>query len=171
MVRSLPSCCIALCIFFFFLCIVCFVTFPVLFVCICVLYYCHRVATQLQLNISYIIFSDPEVEHTRILRNLWTHSPNGTATSRRPVPLWAPPMLQHDIPPAPDTSAVRLVALSLYSLSCSDPEVIITIIMKVNCRHNLQRCVRACSHCFTFGSTRRNWALRTVAMSAASSIK
>jgi len=36
-------------------CIVCFVTFPVLFVCICVLYYCHRVATQLQLNISYII--------------------------------------------------------------------------------------------------------------------
>jgi len=33
----------------------CFVSFPVLFVCICVLYYCHRVATQLQLNISYII--------------------------------------------------------------------------------------------------------------------
>jgi hypothetical protein len=33
--------------------IVCFVSFPVLFVCICVLYYCHRVATQLQLNISY----------------------------------------------------------------------------------------------------------------------
>jgi hypothetical protein len=30
--------------------------FSVLFVCICVLYYCHRVATQLQLtNISYII--------------------------------------------------------------------------------------------------------------------
>jgi len=27
--------------------------FPVLFVCKCVLYYCHRVATQLQLNISY----------------------------------------------------------------------------------------------------------------------
>jgi hypothetical protein len=36
------------------LCIVCFVSFSVLFVCICVLYYCHRVATQLQLNISYI---------------------------------------------------------------------------------------------------------------------
>ena len=35
------------------LCIVCFVTFPVLFVCICVLNYCHRVATQLQLKISY----------------------------------------------------------------------------------------------------------------------
>jgi len=31
------------------------VTFPVLFVCICVLNYCHRVATQLQLNISYHI--------------------------------------------------------------------------------------------------------------------
>jgi len=35
------------------LCTVCFVTFSVLFVCVCVLYYCHRVATQLQLNISY----------------------------------------------------------------------------------------------------------------------
>jgi hypothetical protein len=37
------------------LCIVCFVSFSVLFVCICVLYDCHRVATQLQLNISYHI--------------------------------------------------------------------------------------------------------------------
>jgi len=38
------------------LCTVCFVTFSVLFVCICVLNYCHRVATQLQLNIiSYHI--------------------------------------------------------------------------------------------------------------------
>jgi hypothetical protein len=35
------------------LCTVCFVLFYVLFVCLCVLYYCHRVATQLQLtNIS-----------------------------------------------------------------------------------------------------------------------
>jgi hypothetical protein len=42
------------------LCIVCFVTFPVLFVCICVLNYCHRVATQLQLNISYHIKSSCE---------------------------------------------------------------------------------------------------------------
>jgi hypothetical protein len=35
--------------------IVCFVSFSVLFVCIrvCVLNYCHRVATQLQLNISH----------------------------------------------------------------------------------------------------------------------
>jgi hypothetical protein len=37
------------------LCIVSFVSFSVLFLCICVLYYCHRVATQLQLNISYHI--------------------------------------------------------------------------------------------------------------------
>jgi hypothetical protein len=37
------------------LCIVCFVSFSVLFACMCVLYYCHRVATQLQLNISYHI--------------------------------------------------------------------------------------------------------------------
>ena len=37
------------------LCIVCFVSFSVLFVCKCVLYYCHRVATQLQLNISHHI--------------------------------------------------------------------------------------------------------------------
>jgi len=35
------------------LCIVCFVRFSVLFVYICVLNYCHRVAKQLQLNISY----------------------------------------------------------------------------------------------------------------------
>jgi hypothetical protein len=39
------------------LCIVRFVTFSVLFVCICVLYYCHRAATQLQLNISYHIIT------------------------------------------------------------------------------------------------------------------
>ena len=39
------------------LCIVCFVSFSVLFVCICALYYWHRVATQLQLNIScHIIY-------------------------------------------------------------------------------------------------------------------
>jgi hypothetical protein len=31
--------------------------FSVLFVCICVLYYCHRLATQLQLNISYHMIS------------------------------------------------------------------------------------------------------------------
>jgi len=37
------------------ICIVCFVSFSVLFVCKCVLYYWHRVATQLQLNISYHI--------------------------------------------------------------------------------------------------------------------
>jgi hypothetical protein len=32
-----------------------FSVFCVLFVCKCVLYYCHRVSTRLQLNISYII--------------------------------------------------------------------------------------------------------------------
>jgi len=37
------------------LCIFCVVKFSVLFVCICVLNYCHRVATQLQLNIPYYI--------------------------------------------------------------------------------------------------------------------
>jgi len=48
--RTLPNVCVVLCI-------VCFVSFSVLFVCKCVLYVCHRVATQLQLNISYhIIF-------------------------------------------------------------------------------------------------------------------
>ena len=36
-------------------CFVLIVLFFVLFVCKCVLYYCHRVATQLQLNISYHI--------------------------------------------------------------------------------------------------------------------
>jgi len=38
-------------------CVFCFIVlFCILFVCICVLYYCHRVATQLQLtNISYHI--------------------------------------------------------------------------------------------------------------------
>jgi len=42
------------------LCIACFVTFPVLFVCMCVLNYCHRVATQLQLNIYHIILDGIE---------------------------------------------------------------------------------------------------------------
>jgi len=46
--QTLPNFCVVVCI-------VCFVSFSVLFVCICVLYYCHRVATQLQLNISYHI--------------------------------------------------------------------------------------------------------------------
>ena len=38
------------------LCIVYFVSFSELFVCVCALNYCQRVATQLQLNISYIIY-------------------------------------------------------------------------------------------------------------------
>jgi hypothetical protein len=51
--RTLPNFCVVLCIFCVLLCIVCFVSFSVLFVCICVLNHCHRVATQLQLNVSY----------------------------------------------------------------------------------------------------------------------
>jgi hypothetical protein len=43
--------------FYVVLRIFCFVSFSVLFVCICVLNYYHRVATQLQLNISYHIIS------------------------------------------------------------------------------------------------------------------
>jgi hypothetical protein len=53
--RTLPNFFVFLCIFCVVLCIVCFVTFPALFVCICVLNYCHRVATQLQLNIFHTI--------------------------------------------------------------------------------------------------------------------
>jgi hypothetical protein len=62
--RTLPNFCVVLCIFFVLFCsmyfcvvpcIVCFVSSSVLFVCICVLYYCHWLAIQLQLNISYII--------------------------------------------------------------------------------------------------------------------
>jgi len=48
--------------FYVVLCIFCFVSFSVLFVCICVLYYCHRVATQLQLTLrlpAEIVGSNP----------------------------------------------------------------------------------------------------------------
>jgi hypothetical protein len=48
--RTLPNCCVVLCI-------VCFVLFCVLFLCKCVLYYWHRVTTQLHLtNISISIY-------------------------------------------------------------------------------------------------------------------
>ena len=48
---TFSNCCVVLCIF-------CFVLFCVLFAFKCVLYYCHQVATQLQLtNISYHIIS------------------------------------------------------------------------------------------------------------------
>ena len=53
-------------------------SFCVLFVCKCVLYYCHRVATQLQLNISY------HIKYTRTIR--WKTSggrnPNNEMTRR-----------------------------------------------------------------------------------------
>jgi len=56
--RTLPNFCVVVCI-------VCFVSFFALFVCICVLYYCHQVATQLQLNISYIIYSRNDMTERR----------------------------------------------------------------------------------------------------------
>ena len=49
--------------------IVCFVSLSVLFVCICVLNYCHRVATQLQLNISYIIYYIIHAYH--VIYHIW----------------------------------------------------------------------------------------------------
>ena len=52
---NLPNCCVVLCIFVLFY-VLFFVTFPVLFVCICVLNNCHRVTTQLQLNVYHIIW-------------------------------------------------------------------------------------------------------------------
>jgi len=52
------------------LCIVCFVSFSVLFMCMCVLNYCHRVATQLQLNIYHIILSPVVWIISRALRGI-----------------------------------------------------------------------------------------------------
>jgi hypothetical protein len=63
-----------LCCFIYFcvLYIVCFLSFSVLFVCICVLNYCHRVATQLQLNISYFV---QKVKAIRLLQKVRYKSP------------------------------------------------------------------------------------------------
>jgi hypothetical protein len=51
--------CVVLCIWImlFYVLFVSIVLFYVLFVCKCVLYYCHRVSTQLQLNVSYHIIA------------------------------------------------------------------------------------------------------------------
>ena len=68
--------------YFCVLYIVCFATFPVLFVYICVLNNCHRVATQLQLNILYHIISGSV--HPSCCR----HQPAATCVNTtRPVPI------------------------------------------------------------------------------------
>jgi hypothetical protein len=54
---------------FLIFCIVCFMSFCLLFVCICVLYYCHRVSTQLQFNITYIYIYI--YAHIYVLRSGW----------------------------------------------------------------------------------------------------
>jgi len=78
------SCCVALCIFCVVLCIVCFVTFPVLFVCICVLNNCHRVATQLQLNISYHKRVDCPIHEDKKNMNLnYIYSPSFHLTQKK----------------------------------------------------------------------------------------
>jgi len=52
-----------LCCSMYFCVVLCiFVLFYALFVCICVLYYCHRVATQLQLNISHHIIQTSQLK-------------------------------------------------------------------------------------------------------------
>jgi hypothetical protein len=66
-----------LCCFMYFcvvLCIVCFVSFSVFFVCICVLYYCHRVATQLQLNMSYHM--NPKITFCWVHQNMFCPFPD-----------------------------------------------------------------------------------------------
>jgi len=60
--KTLPNCCVVLCIF-------CFVSFCVLFVCKCVLYYCHRVTTQLQLiNIANKTKTKQSVGYHKVFR-------------------------------------------------------------------------------------------------------
>jgi hypothetical protein len=65
------------------LCIVCFVTFSVLFVWICVLSGSHRVATQLQLNISYHIIS----YHIKYIATVWRSSGDCLCILPPPLPL------------------------------------------------------------------------------------
>jgi hypothetical protein len=71
------------------LCIVCFVTYSVLFVCIiCVLNYCHRVATQMQLNISYIHFTVAHHTPSDIQRDLQSKINTVLIRWLLTVPLW-----------------------------------------------------------------------------------
>ena len=67
-------------LFYVFVCVDCVV--HVLFVCKCVLYYCHRVATQLQLTNISIFFFDffPFEDRTyRLSRNVGSYLPNYVA--------------------------------------------------------------------------------------------
>jgi len=50
-----------------------FVKFPVLFVCIYVLNNCHRLAIQLQLNISYNMRSVNKVLRLPAYHTIWQH--------------------------------------------------------------------------------------------------
>jgi len=50
----------------------CVVSFSVWFVCIAVLNYCHRVTTQLQLNISHHVISVDTIEFCMLVETLVT---------------------------------------------------------------------------------------------------
>jgi hypothetical protein len=78
-------------VYFCVLCIVCFVTFLVLFVCIFVLNNCHRVVTQMQLNIIYIIsYSISYFKFRYILVSLRSNTSFFHRCHRIPVPFIGP---------------------------------------------------------------------------------
>ena len=88
--------------YFCVLCIVCFVTFPVLFVCVCVLNNCHRVATQLQLNIYHIISYIKYVQSGA----MWG----------RVEGAWRPLSLDHSVPEDGDKSHLRNVTTDRHDI-------------------------------------------------------